>query len=109
MPHSIASGLGDTQARAETAAVRACETAGGGSTGVGGCSAHVWFENAYSSFAYASNGSWGYGLAKSSADADSVALSECKQVGGTDCVIAGRAHTPNATSPYGAQVQPTRK
>jgi tetratricopeptide (TPR) repeat protein len=109
MPHSIASGLGDTQARAETAAVRACETAGGGSTGVGGCFAHVWFENAYSSFAYASNGSWGYGLAKSSADADSVALSECKQVGGTDCVIAGRAHTPNATSPYGAQVQPTRK
>ena len=108
MPHSIASGLGDTQAQAETAAVQACETAGGGSTGFGECSAHVWFENAYSSFAYASNGSWGYGLAKSSADADSVALSECKQAGGTDCAIAGRAHTPNPTSPYGAQVQPTR-
>lgn len=103
MPHSIASGLGETQAQAETAAVRACETAGGGSTGVGGCTAHLWFENAYSSFAYASNGDWGDGWAKTSADADSVALSECKQVGGAGCAIVGRAHTPDPTSPYGTK------
>ena len=110
MSHSIASGLGDTQAQAETAAVQACETAGGGSTGFGECSAHVWFENAYSSFAYASNGSWGYGWAKSSADADSVALSECKQAGGTDCAIAGprphaEPHIPlRGTGPAGPRM-----
>jgi tetratricopeptide (TPR) repeat protein len=108
MPKSIASGLGDTQAQAKTAAVQACETAAGGSARFGGCTAHVWFENAYSSFAYASNGSWGYGLAKTSAEADSVALSECKQADGTDCAIAGRAHTPNPTSPYGAEILSAR-
>ncbi|HWT49309.1 MAG TPA: DUF4189 domain-containing protein [Mycobacterium sp.] len=108
MPHSIAWGLGDTQAQAEAAAARACETAEGGSSGFGACTAHIWFENAYSSFAYATDGSWGYGLAKSSTAADSVALSECQQAGGTDCVIVGRAQTPNPTSPYGSKVQPTR-
>jgi tetratricopeptide (TPR) repeat protein len=108
MPHSIASGLGNTQAQAETAAVHACETTGSVSTGVGECSAQIWFENAYSSFAYGSNGDWGYSWAKTSAAADSVALSECKEVGGTDCAIVGRAHTPNPTSPYGTKVQPAQ-
>jgi hypothetical protein len=109
MPHSIRSGLGDTLTQAETAAVRACEAAGGGSGG-SGCYARLWFEDAYSSFAYdASGGSWGFSWTKSSAKADSQALSECSTASGaTDCAIIGRARTPSPTSPRGAEVQPTR-
>lgn len=110
MPRSIASGLGNTLAQAETAAVRACEAAGGGSTGSGGCYARAWFENAYSSFAYdARSDNWGWGAARSSANADSLALSYCKGQGSaTGCVIVGRARTPSPTSPKAAGVQPTR-
>jgi len=108
MPRSIASGLGDTPAQAEAAAVQACEAAGGGATGFDGCYAHVLFANAYSSFAYASTDTWGFSWAKTSGEANSVALSECRRSGGTDCAIVGRAQTPSPTSPYGTEVQPTQ-
>ncbi len=110
MPHSITSGLGDTLAQAEAAAVQACEAAGGGSGGSGGCYARSWFENAYSSFAYdASGGYWGVSDASTSADADSLALSYCEQSGAKDCGIVGRAQTasPSPTSPSGAVIQAT--
>jgi tetratricopeptide (TPR) repeat protein len=103
MPSSIRSGLGDTAGKAETAAVQACEAAGGGS----GCYAHVWFENAYSSFAYdAKDEKWGYSWTKTSAKADSSALSYCGSA--KDCAIVERAQTPDPTSPRGSEVQATR-
>lgn len=105
---SVRSGLGDSIAQAETAAVRACEAAGGGSAGSGGCYAHVWFENAYSSFAYARGGESGFSWARSSAGADSQALSGCGKRGARNCAIVRRAQTPSPTSPSGALVQPTR-
>ena len=92
MPRSISSGLGGTQAQAETAAVQACDAAGGGSGGSGKCYARSWFENAYSSFAYdASDGYWGVSDASTSTDADSTALSYCSEHGAKDCGIVGRA------------------
>lgn len=101
MPQSIRSGLGNTLTQAETAAVQACEAAGGGS---GGCSARAWFKDAYSSFAYdAGNGDWGFSWEKSSAAADAQALAACRrQSGATDCAIVGRAQTPDPTAPRGA-------
>jgi uncharacterized protein DUF4189 len=100
-PHSIASGLGHTLTQAETAAVRACEAAGGGSGGSGGCYAHEWFENAYSSFAYdATSGDWGFSWTKTRARADPLALAACsRQIGAKDCAIVGRAQTLNPTGP----------
>ena len=111
MPHSITSGLGDTLAQAEAAAVQACEAAGGGSGRSGGCYARAWFENAYSSFAYdASSGDWGVSDASTGAQADSLALSYCGQQGGAkDCGIVMRAQaaSPSPTSPNGAVIQAT--
>lgn len=87
-----------------------CEAAGGGTSGAGACFARTWFENAYSSFAYDANGSgdWGVSRADTSAGADSLALSECVQAGGTACEIPanGRDRTANPTSPNGGLVEP---
>ncbi len=70
-----------SQPEANSDAVRQC--------GVGGCAVQLEFSGngTCGAISVASNGAWGVGSAGSKEQADSRAVSQCRQRGGADCII----------------------